>query len=84
MGKKESCQEKIHQLDRKLKFYQNSFLAIMTALVWSVYALIENKADSKIVILSGVGIVILLLISFRIKVLEDEQTILIDKLERID
>jgi len=28
--------------------------------------------------------VILLLISFRIKVLEDEQTILIDKLERID
>ena len=51
MGKKEALQKKIDKLDRKLKFYYSIIFAILSGIVWSVYAIMENKVDYKIVIL---------------------------------
>ncbi len=83
MGKLESIQKQIDRLDRILKFYQSLIIAIMSGIVWSVYALLENKADNKIIILAGVGIVIFVFVATRIKSLDLKQNELIDKLENI-
>ena len=81
MGKLESIQKQIDRLDRILKFYQSLIIAIMSGIVWSIYALLENKADNKIIILAGVGIVVFVFVATRIKSLDLKQNELIDKLE---
>ena len=82
MGKIESLQKQIDRLDRILKFYQSLIIAIMSGVVWSIYALLENKADEKIIILSGVGIVVFIFLATRIKSLDLKQNELIEKLEK--
>ena len=84
MGKKESIQKKIDKLDRKLKFYQSMIFAIMSAIVWSVYAILEKKSDNKIIILSVIGVLVLIYLVIFIKYLEMKQDKLIDELERIE
>jgi len=83
MGKLESIQKRIDRLDRILKFYQSLIIAIMSGIVWSIYALLESKADNKIIILAGVGIVVFVFVATRIKSLDLKQNELIDKLENI-
>lgn len=83
MGKIESLQKQIDRLDRILKFYQSLIIAIMSGVVWSIYALIENKADDKIIILSSVGIVLFVFLVLKIKSLDLKQDELIKKLENI-
>jgi len=82
MGRIESLQKQIDRLDRILKFYQSLIIAIMSGVVWSIYALLENKADEKIIILSGVGIVVFIFLATRIKSLDLKQNELIEKLEK--
>ena len=82
MGKKEALQKKIDQLDRKLKFYYSIIFAIISAIIWSVYAIIEKKADNKIIILSFSGLIITILVAIIIRNLEKEQNKLIEKLEK--
>jgi len=82
MGRIESLQKQIDRLDRILKFYQSLIIAIMSGIVWSIYALLENKADEKIIILSGVGIVVFIFLATRIKSLDLKQNELIEKLEK--
>ena len=64
MGRVEGIQKDIDRIDRITKFIQNIILAIMSAIVWSIYAILENKADNKILILSAIGVVILIFLIF--------------------
>lgn len=83
MGSMESLQKKIDRLDRILKFYQSLLIAIMSGIIWSIYALLEDKASDKIIILAFVGIVVFIFLAVRIKSLDLKQNDLIDELEKI-
>jgi len=83
VGKKESLQKKIDQLDRKLKFYSSIILALLSAIVWSIYAIMENKADYKVIFLSFTGILVSVIVALIIRKLEKEQNKLIEKLEKV-
>lgn len=83
MGSVESLQKKIDRLDRILKFYQSLLIAIMSGIIWSIYALLEDKASDKIIILAFVGIVVFIFLAVRIKSLDLKQNDLIDELEKI-
>ena len=83
MAKKESLQKKIDQLDRKLKFYSSIILALLSAIVWSIYAIMENKADYKVIFLSFTGILVSVIVALIIRKLEKEQNKLIEKLEKV-
>ena len=72
MGKKEALQKRIDQLDRKLKFYYSIIFAIVSAIVWSIYAIIERKVDNKIIILSFSGLIITVLVAVIIRNLEKQ------------
>jgi len=60
MAKLEVLQKKIDKIDRSIRYIQNIILALLTGIVWSIYALMESKVDNKIVVLSGVGVVALI------------------------
>ena len=77
----ESLQKKIDRLDRILKFYQSLLIAIMSGIIWSIYALLEHKASDKILILAAVGMVVFIFLAARIKSLDLKQNDLIDTLE---
>ncbi len=81
MSKKDSLVEKIRQIDGKLKFFRNAILAISSGLVWAVYAMMEHKVGKEIAILAGVGVVVLILMFIRTKLLEIKQNWLIEELE---
>ncbi len=57
MSKQDTLKEKISRIEGKLRFFRNAILAIVSGLVWSVYAILENKISSKTFILIGIGIV---------------------------
>ncbi len=82
MSRSESIKEKINQIEGKLRFFRNAILALLSGLIWSIYAILEKKAGKEIVILSGVGIVIAIVIFLRIKSLEAKQEWLIEELEK--
>jgi len=83
MSINESLQKKIDRLDRILKFYQSLLIAIMSGIVWSIYALLEHKVSDKIIILSSVGIIIFIFLAVKIKSLDIKQNDLINELEKI-
>ncbi len=83
MGKKEVLQKRIDQLDRKLKFYYSIIFAIISAIVWSIYAIMERKTDNKIIVLSFSGLIITVLVAVIIRNLEKKQNELIKKLEKV-
>jgi len=43
MGKKEKYQKEIERLERYAKFYLNMLLAILSGIVWSIYAILEKR-----------------------------------------
>jgi len=80
MSLKEKYQKQIDFFDRKAKFYQSLLIALFSGVVWSIYAIIESKASDKIVILLGIGVILIVFISLKIKTIDNEQEELIDKL----
>ena len=77
-------EEKIAQIEGKLKFFRSAILALVSGLVWVVYNLMEKKAGQEILVLGGVGTVILISTFFRTKILELQQNDFIDNLEKED
>lgn len=78
---KEALQKRIDNIENKMRYYRTAILTIASGVIWSVYAIMEHKADEKILILSGVGIVVFVLILIRLKSLEADVEELIKKLE---
>ena len=54
----------------------------MSAIVGTIYAIMEHKAGKEILILGGVGIIITFFIFLRTKFLENEVDNLIEQLEK--
>jgi len=84
VGIKEALQKKIDQIEGKLRFFRNALLALISAIVWSAYAILEKKAGTEIIILSGVGFVVLVFLFIRIKSLEIKEEKFIIELEKED
>lgn len=82
MANIDKLNKQIDRIEGKIRFFRNSLLAIISGLVWSIYAILENKVGSEIFILSIVGAFVLIFIFIRVKTLEIEQEVLIDKLEK--
>ena len=82
LGIKETLQKKIDRLERYARFYQNILLAILTGIVWSIYAILEKKANDDIMILSAIGFIIAILITLKIKTIDYQQDELLEKLEK--
>ena len=82
MSRSESIKEKINQIEGKLRFFRNAILALLSGLIWSIYAILEHKAGKEIMILSGIGVVIATIIFLRIKSLETKQDWFIAELEK--
>jgi len=59
MGKLEGLQKELDGVDRTIRYIQNIILALSTGIVWSIYAYMEKKVDSKIIILLSIGVVAL-------------------------
>ena len=78
MGHKEALQKRIDNLENKMRYYRTILLTLATGIVWSVYAIMEHKADNKILILSGVGVILFLIVLLRLKSYEIETNELID------
>ncbi len=82
MVKVDAIKEQIALIEGKLRFFRNAILAISSGLVWSVYAILEKRVGDEILVLSGVGLVILVLIFIRTKSLEAKEMWLIEELEK--
>jgi len=82
MGKKEKYQKEIERLERYAKFYLNMLLAILTGVVWSIYAILEKKVNSDIIVLSICGLILAFFIVLRIKIIDKNQDKLLEKLEK--
>ena len=82
MGKIESLQKKIDNLENKAKHYRTVILTVVSGLIWSAYAIIENKADLKILTLVGAGVVVSLFMLIRLKSYEIEIDELIEELKK--
>jgi threonine/homoserine efflux transporter RhtA len=84
MAKKDRIQKEIERFERYARFYQNLLLAILSGIVWSIYAVLENKANNDIIVLAGIGLVVALIISLKIKVIDNYQDELLRELEKED
>jgi len=82
MGKKEYLQKSFDRTERVIKFYQALLLALISGLVWIIYAVIENKVDTKVYVLLGVGIVIFFILIFKVKTLEYKEDEILEELEK--
>jgi len=84
MSRKDMLSKKFDKVERIIKFYQSLLIAILGGLVWSIYAIMEDKATEKIVILSFVGIVIFIFIILKIKSLDVKEDDILKELESIE
>ena len=83
MGQKESLQKRIDRLERYAKFYLNMLLAVLSALVWGVYAILEEiLQNNSIIILESIGVVVILFLVFQIKTIDMQQNELLERLEK--
>jgi len=82
MGKKESLQKRIDYIEGKLRFFRNALLGLISAIIGTIYAIMEHKAGKEVFILSGVGLIVLLFVFIRIKSLENKQETLLNELEK--
>jgi len=82
LGKKEKIQKELDRLERYAKFYLNMLLTILGGIVWSIYALMEHKTNNDIIILTSIGIIIAILIVFKIKTIDTQQDQLLNRLEK--
>jgi threonine/homoserine efflux transporter RhtA len=82
MAKKETLQKEIDRLERYAKFYLNMLLAILSGIVWSIYIILDNKANKDIVVLSSIGVIIAIFIVLKIKTIDIQEDELLEKLEK--
>ena len=82
MATKERLQKEIERLERYARFYQNMLLAILSGIVWSIYALFERKVGIDIMVLSGSGVVSAVFIVLKIHSIDYQQDQLLEKLEK--
>ena len=82
MGKKEKLQKEIDRLERYAKFYLSMLLTILGGIVWSIYAILENKANKDIMILAGIGAVIAIFIALKIRSIDYQEDELLEKLKK--
>ena len=81
MGKKENLQKQIDYLLLKVKIYSTIVIGILSAIIWTIYAIIEKKINQEIYILDGVGIIIVFVFIFRLIFLDKELKEKFDKLD---
>ena len=82
MGRKEQLQKEIDLLEGKVRFFRNAILALASALVWGIYAILEKKAGQEILILAGIGAVVLIFLFLRTKSIESKQYWLLEELKK--
>ncbi len=82
MGRKEQLQKEIDLLEGKVRFFRNAILALASALVWAIYAILEKKAGQEILILAGIGAVVLIFLFLRTKSIESKQYWLLEELKK--
>ena len=82
MANIDKLNKQIDKLEGKISFFRNALLTIISGLVWSIYAILENKVGTEILVLSIVGAIVLIFIFIRVKSLEIKQDNLIDELEK--
>jgi len=82
MANIDKLNKQIDKLEGKIRFFRNALLTIISGLVWSIYAMLENKVGTEILVLSIVGAIVLIFIFIRVKSLEIKQDNLIDELEK--
>jgi hypothetical protein len=82
MANIDKLNKQIDKLEGKIRFFRNALLTIISGLVWSIYAILENKVGTEILVLSIVGAIVLIFIFIRVKSLEIKQDNLIDELEK--
>jgi len=82
MANIDKLNKQIDKLEGKIRFFRNALLTIISGLVWSIYAILENKVGTEILVLSMVGTIVLIFIFIRVKSLEIKQDDLIDELEK--
>ena len=81
MAKKENLQKQIDYLLVKIRFYNTILIALFTGIVWSIYAIMENKVNINILVLDGVGIVLVFGFIFKLLLLDKE---IQDKFEQLE
>ena len=72
VAKKETLQKSIDYLLVKIRFYDTILIALFTGIIWSIYAIMENKVNINILVLDGVGIVLVFGFIFKILLLDKE------------
>ena len=83
MGKKDSFQKQFDRLERYAKFYLNMLLAVLSALIWSIYAILEKiVTNNSIIILEALGIIVIIFLVLKIYQIDKEQDELLEKLEK--
>jgi len=82
LGNKEKLQKEIERLERYARFYQNILLAILSGIVWSIYAILEKKVSNDIILLTGIGLIIAIFVSFKIKSIDKHQDRLLKDLKK--
>jgi len=80
MANIDKLNKQIDKIEGKIRFFRNVLLTIISGLVWSIYAILENKVGTEILVLSIVGAIVFIFI--RVKSLEIKQDNLIDALEK--
>jgi drug/metabolite transporter (DMT)-like permease len=57
-------------------------LALLSGIVWSIYAILENKVNKDIMILTFIGIIILIFLALKIKIIDEKENELLKQLEK--
>jgi drug/metabolite transporter (DMT)-like permease len=57
-------------------------LALLSGIVWSIYAVLEKKANKDIMILTFIGIIILIFLALKIKIIDEKENELLKQLEK--
>ena len=82
MSQKDVLQKKIDRLERYARFYLSMLLTILGGIVWSIYAILEKKANKDIIILAVIGAIISILIALKIRIIDTKEDELLEKLEK--
>jgi len=82
MSQKDVLQKKIDRLERYARFYLSMLLTILGGIVWSIYAILEKKANKDIIILAGIGAIISVFIVLKIRTIDVQEDELLEELEK--